>query len=67
MTLAMELKMMRKEGRKEGHKEGLQEGEKRKAVVIAKNLLSMGISKEDIMKATGLSEEELNMIIVSFS
>ena len=63
MTLAMELKMMRKEG----HKEGLQEGEKRKAVVIAKNLLSMGISKEDIMKATGLSEEELNTIIAYFS
>ena len=59
MTLAMELKMMRKEG--------LQEGEKRKAVVIAKNLLSMGILKEDIMKATGLSEEEINTIIVSFS
>ena len=55
MTLAMELKMMRKEGRKEEKYD------------IAKNLMSMGLSKEDIMKATGLSEEEINMIIASFS
>ena len=71
MTLAMELKMMRKEGHQEGLQQGLQQGllqgEKRKAVIIAQNLLSMGISKEDIMEATGLSEEELNTIIASFS
>lgn len=35
-----------------------QEGKKDKAIEIAKNLLEMGMSIDNIMKATGLSQEE---------
>ena len=46
-------------GRVEGREEGRVEGEKRKAIAIARNLKSMGISISDISKATGLQEEEI--------
>ena len=36
-----------------------QEGEKNKAMEIAKNLLEMEMSIDNIMKATGLSQEEI--------
>ena len=36
-----------------------QEGKKDKAIEIAKNLLEMGMSIDNIMKATGLSQEEI--------
>ena len=39
-------------------REGNAEGEKRKAIAIAHNLKSMGMSISDISKATGLQEEE---------
>ena len=45
--------------RKEGRVEGRVEGEKRKAIAIARNLKSMGMSISDVSKATGLSEEEI--------
>ena len=38
---------------------GYDDGAKAEKIEIAKNLLNIGISKEDIIKATGLSEEEL--------
>ena len=53
---------VRLEGRKEGNEEGRVEGEKRKAIAIARNLKSMGMSISDISKATGLSEEEIDSI-----
>ena len=39
--------------------DGYDAGAKDREKEIAKNLLNIGISKEDIIKATGLSEEEL--------
>ena len=45
--------------RKEGRVEGRVEGEKRKAIAIARNLKSMGMSISDVSKATGLQEEEI--------
>ena len=45
--------------RKEGRVEGRVEGEKRKAIAIARNLKSMGMSISDISRATGLQEEEI--------
>ena len=53
---------VRLEGRKEGNEEGRVEGEKRKAIAIARNLKSMGMSISDISKATSLSEEEIDSI-----
>ena len=40
-----------------GRVEGRVEGEKRKAIAIARNLKSMGMSISDVSKATGLQEE----------
>ena len=39
-----------------------QEGKKDKAMEIAKNLLEMGMSIDNIMKATGLSQEEIDKL-----
>ena len=48
--------------RKEGRVEGRVEGEKRKAIAIARNLKSMGMSISDISNATGLQEEEIKAL-----
>ena len=48
--------------RREGRVEGRVEGEKRKAIAIARNLKSMGMSISDVSKATGLSEEEIKAL-----
>jgi predicted transposase/invertase (TIGR01784 family) len=45
-------------GKIEGIKEGLKEG----SISIAKNLISIGLSEEDIIKATGLSKDEIKRI-----
>ena len=47
------------EGRAEGCAEGRAEGELAKAIAIAKNLKSMGFSVADIIKATGLTDDEV--------
>ena len=49
----------RAEGREEGRAEGRAEGEQSKAIDIAKNLKSMGLSIADIKNATGLSEDDI--------
>ena len=46
-------------GLKEGHAKGLEEGTHKANVAIASRLKQMGLSVEDIQKATGLSEEEI--------
>ena len=43
-------------------KEGRAEGEKTKAIAIARNLLAMGMTVEQVSKATGLTEEEINSL-----
>ena len=55
-------KMMRSlkaEGEKEGIKKGIKQGAKEREKSIAKNLLNIGIPKESIMQATGLSETQI--------
>ena len=49
-------------GREEGRAEGRAEGEQSKAIDIAKNLKSMGFSIADIIKATGLSEDDITKL-----
>lgn len=39
-----------------------EKGERKKAIEIAKNLLEMGMYIENIMKATGLSQKEIDML-----
>ena len=48
----------REEGRAEGREEGIKEG----FISTAKNLLSLNIDTATIMKATGLTEEEINKL-----
>lgn len=46
-------------GRTEGHKEGLVEGLAKGRAEVARNLLNMGMSVDDISKATGISKDEI--------
>ena len=46
----------------EGRAEGRAEGELAKVIAIAKNLKSMGFSVADIIKATGLTEDEVTKL-----
>ena len=45
-----------------GINDGISKGENKKSIEIAKNLLSMNMSLEDISKATGLLIEEINKL-----
>ena len=47
------------EGEAKGKAEGLSEGEAKKSLEIAKKMLVMGLSTEQIAQATGLPEEEI--------
>ena len=51
------------EGRAEGLEEGRAEGERKKALDVALNLKSMGLSVEMIVKATGLSVGEVEQLL----
>ncbi|WP_074042224.1 Rpn family recombination-promoting nuclease/putative transposase [Desnuesiella massiliensis] len=52
----------REQGREQGREEGIEQGELNKAVQIAKNLLSMGVDVLTVIKATGLSKEDIEKI-----
>ena len=52
-----------KEGIKEGIKEGMKEGRTKMAKTVISNLLEMNMPIEDIIKATGESEETVTKII----
>ena len=58
-----EVNSARSDGYNDGKHDGRKEGSKEKAKSIAKNLLNMGISKKDIMKATGLSKKQITMLM----
>lgn len=47
------------QGIKQGIEQGIEQGENNKCLQIARNLKNIGISIEDIMKATSLSKEEV--------
>jgi hypothetical protein len=66
-----EITVAKEEGREEGREEGIAIGEERgkavgelkKARETARNLLSMGLSAEQISEATGLSNEEITKLL----
>ena len=63
MTYEMRMKDLRDEAHAEGKAEGLAEGGKaEEKTATAKRLLSMGLSVEDIAKATSLSVEQVEKI-----
>ena len=55
-------RMGRLEGRQEGVARGFADGAYQKALETAKNLLALGLSIENIARATGLTKEEVQSI-----
>ena len=51
------------EGLVEGRAEGRAEGRSETLVEVAKNLLSIGTPIDSIMKATGMTEEEIKCLM----
>ena len=62
MTYEMRMKDLRDKAHAEGKAEGLAEGKAEEKTATAKRLLSMGLSVEDIAKATSLSVEQVEKI-----
>ena len=54
-----------REAEDSGYEKGIKLGEEKEKIDIAKRLLNMHINKEDIIKATGLTPEEINKIITT--
>lgn len=52
----------REEGRKEGREEGRKEGVKEGRADVARNLLSIGMTLEDIAKVTGLEIQYIEQL-----
>ena len=52
----------REEGRKEGREEGRKEGVKEGRTDVARNLLSIGMTLEDIAKVTGLEIQDIEQL-----
>ena len=51
------------EGEEKGIAKGRAEGELSKSLIMARNLLAMGMSLPQIVKATGLNEEQLKQLL----
>ena len=49
--------------REEGVEQGIEQGAKNEKNSIAKNLLNIGIPVKDIVKATGLSKNQISMLM----
>ena len=60
VTIAYAREEGMEKGMQEGMEKGREEGEKKKQLEIARNLKSLNLPIETIMKATGLSVEELS-------
>ncbi|WP_245920408.1 Rpn family recombination-promoting nuclease/putative transposase [Methanospirillum stamsii] len=52
----------RVEGIEEGRKEGIEEGREEERITFARNLISLGMDDEFIMKATGLNKPDLDSL-----
>jgi predicted transposase/invertase (TIGR01784 family) len=50
------------DGLKEGYEKGVEKGMEKGMEKVAHNLKSMGLSLDDIVKATGLTEEQINAL-----
>ena len=52
----------KEEGKEEGRAEGRAEGMSQRSLEIARNLLSLGLPVDQIIQATGLTEEEIELL-----
>ena len=62
MTYEMRMKDIREESLAEGEAKGRAEGEAKEKLATAKRLLSMGLSVQEVAKATLLSVEQVEKI-----
>ncbi|EHK7004056.1 Rpn family recombination-promoting nuclease/putative transposase, partial [Salmonella enterica] len=67
MTIAQQLEQKgiekgRAEGLQLGEQRGIEKGEREAAMKIARSLLKMGMSRESVLEATGLTENDLAQI-----
>ena len=62
MTYEMRMKDIREESLAEGEAKGRAEGKAEEKTAIAKRLLSMGLSVQDVAKGTSLSIEQIEAI-----
>ena len=49
-------------GKEQGVKEGILEGKKQERETVAKNLLSLGMDNEFVIKATGLDKSDIEKL-----
>ena len=54
--------MIRKTELKEAHKSGIEQGSKETAIDIAKNLIKIGLTNEQIIETTKLSNAEIDKL-----
>ena len=66
-TIEFAKKQGEAKGHERGREEGLAEGLEKGRVEIARNLLSMGLSVEQIVNATALTEEQVRVLFDSLS
>ncbi|BDD07057.1 hypothetical protein [Aureibacter tunicatorum] len=52
----------REEGKEEGLQKGLEKGKKEEKVQIAKSLIALGLSVDQIMQATSLATEDIEKL-----
>ena len=57
-----DMKLEKEKAQKEGHEQGMKQGIETRNVEIAKNLLNMNMSIDDIVKATNLTKEEIEKL-----
>ena len=50
------------QGMEKGMAQGMEKGEREKALAIARNLKSFGMSLDQIAEATGLTPDEINTL-----
>ena len=54
--------LIQHDGKEEGRAEGRAEGMSQRSLEIARNLLSLGLPVDQITQATGLTEEEIELL-----
>ena len=62
MTIEQEIRLQARYAYDDGKAEGISQGSHVKAVETAKSAIAMGLSVEQIVKLTGLSEEEIDKL-----
>ncbi len=62
MTIEQEIRLQARYAYDDGKAEGISQGARVKAVETAKSAIAMGLSVEQIVKLTGLSEEEIDKL-----